>query len=87
MTVLIITLFVCTTLMISYYFFSKEISMKKELQYNKRIKLNNYYILQLNNINNLPLLGIGIDENSDFKFKEAVKKIKLPDDTKVRIYD
>ena len=35
----------------------------------------------------LRLEGIGNDGNSDFEFGQAVRKINLPNDTRVQIYD
>lgn len=87
MEILVVTLAVCMILGISYAFFNKDAKRRKMLECEKRALLRNCYIQEIKNIGPLELAGMGSDGNSDFEFKQAVKKINLPNDIRVQIYD
>lgn len=58
---------------------------------NKFKMINNYnaikYRTYIDGFDKLEVVGIGTDGNSDFEFRQAVKKISLPDDIRIQIYD
>lgn len=87
MEILGVTLVVCTILGISYVFFNNDIKRKKTVECEKNLLLRNFYKQEIRNIGTLQLVGTGSDGNSDFEFKQAVKKIKLPNDIRIQIYD
>lgn len=87
METLVVTLAVCTILGISYAFFSKDVKKKKAVKCEKNLLLRNFYKQEIKRVGTLQLEGTGSDGNSDFEFKQAVKKIKLPNDIRVQIYD
>ena len=87
MEILVVTLVVCTILGISYAFFSKDVKRKKAVEYEKNLLLRNFYKQEIKYMGELQLAGIGSDGNSDFEFKQAIKKISLPNDIRVQIYD
>lgn len=87
MEILVVTLVVCAVLGISYAFFSKDVKRKKAVECEKNLLLRNFYKQEIKRMGTLQLEGIGSDGNSDFEFKQAVKKINLPNDIRVQIYD
>lgn len=87
MEILGVTLVVCTILGISYVFFNNDIKRKKTVECEKNLLLRNFYKQEIKSIGTLQLVGTGSDGNSDFEFKQAVKKINLPNDIRIQIYD
>lgn len=87
MEILVVTLAVCAILGISYVFFSKDVKKRKVVECEKNLSLRNFYKQEIMRIETLRLEGIGNDGNSDFEFGQAVRKINLPNDTRVQIYD
>lgn len=87
MEILVVTLAVCMILSLSYVFFSKDAKRKKAVEYEKNLLLRDFYKQEIKHMEILQLEGIGNDENSDFEFKQAVKRINLPNDIRVQIYD
>lgn len=87
MEILGVTLVVCTILGISYIFLNKYTKRKKTVECEKSLLLRNFYKKEIKNISTLQLAGTGSDGNSDFEFKQAVKKINLPNDIRIQIYE
>lgn len=87
MEILIVTLFVCMVLIISYVSFDQKIKKQKREIDKKNVVIQNFYKQEINRIGKLRLEGTGNDGNSDFEFKQAVKKINLPNDIRVQLYD
>lgn len=82
-----ITLLVCMILIISYFLFGKEQQRKKKDEFEKYQLICDFYKQEIRNIKKLQLEGTGSDGNSDFEFIQAVKKINLPNNVRVQIYD
>lgn len=61
--------------------------MMKQRKKVNAIKENKVSIVYVNDFGNLKLVGTGNDFNSDFEFIQAVKKVELPDEVRVKIYD
>lgn len=61
----------------------KQYEKNKVVKNNKNIKYGTY----INSFEKLELMGINDDGNSDFAFIQAVKKIDLSDDIRIKIYD
>ena len=87
MEILIVTLFVCMVLIISYVSFDQKIKKQKIEIDKKNLVIHNFYKQEINRIGKLRLEGTGNDGNSDFEFQQAVKKINLPNDIRVQLYD
>ena len=87
MEILVVTLAVCMILILSYVLFSKDAKRKKAVEYEKNLLLRDFYKQEINHMEILQLEGIGNDGGSDFEFKQAVKRINLPNDIRVQIYD
>ena len=87
MEILAVTLIVFTILVVSYILFSRDAKEKKREEFEKNVLLRDFYKQAMEHVETLPLAGTGSDENSDFAFKQAVKKIRLSDDIRVQIYD
>lgn len=87
MEILSVASVVCTILGISYAFFNKDTKRKKRVECEKKLLLRNFYKQEIKSIETLQLAGTGSDGNSDFEFKQAVKKINLPNDIRIQIYD
>lgn len=87
MEILVITLLVCMILGISYAFFGIDIKRKKKAECEKKLLIRNFYQQEIECMGKLQLEGIGSDGNSDFEFNQAVKKINLPNNIRVQIYD
>lgn len=84
---IIVTLFVCAVLVLSYVIFrEKAKKQRKEIAINK-VLICDFYKQEMSRIKKLELAGIGNDGNSDFEFKQAVKEIKMSNNTRVRLYD
>ena len=88
---IIVTLFVCAVLVLSYVILDKKIKRQREKVNMKNILVRNFYKQEINRIKKLELAGLGNEmgnnEISEFEFKQAVKEIKMPNDTKVQLYD
>lgn len=56
----------------------------------KNILIRNSYKQEINRIKKLELAGLGNEmgnnEISEFEFKQAVKEIKMPNDTKIQLF-
>lgn len=87
MEILVVTLVVCMILGIAYAFFNKDAKGKKKVECEKNLLLRNFYKQEIKSIETLQLAGTGSDGNSDFEFNQAVKKINLPNNIRVQIYD
>ena len=87
MDVLIVSLMVIIILISSYVFFGKKIDEQKRLKLDQLKQLRTFYQLEMQRINHLTLEGIETDGNSDFEFKQAVKKINLPENIRIQLYD
>lgn len=87
MNIIIVTLFVCAILGISYIWFGKEQKRKKKDEYRKSMLVRAFYQQEMGCMQKIQLEGIGNDVNSDFEFIQAVQKINLPSDVRVQIYD
>lgn len=85
MIILFISFIVFTLLGIAYVVFKKQ-----KLTIDKRNKIisqkfQKYLELNINNISNLELAGVGEDGNSDYTFNQAVKEIILSNNIEVKI--
>lgn len=87
MEVVVVSLFTCIMLGISYVLFGKSVKVKKQKEAEERMRICCSFQQEIDNMEKLELVGIGSDENSDFKFIEAVRKIDLPEDVRVQLYD
>ena len=87
METMLVTLLVCLTLITAYWLFGKQQEWKKEGENEKKKMRSNFFRQEIDSINNIQLLGISNDGNSDFNFKQAVKKINLSDDIRIKIND
>lgn len=87
METLVVTLIVCMILSISYVFFDKKARKQKEEIDKSNMLILEFYNQEMDCMGKLELAGIGNDGNSDFEFKEAVKEINMPNNTKIQLYD
>lgn len=87
MDVLIVSLVVIIILSCSYVFFGKEIDKQKRLKSVQLKQFRDFYQIEMQRINHLKLEGVETDGNSDFEFKQAVNKIKLPQNVRIQLYD
>ncbi len=87
MTTLVVTVIVGLIMIIAYLFFSKEQKIIRQNELEKRNTVLNFFQKEINCMGNLEILGIGCDGNSDVEFIQAVKKITLPDNIRIQIYD
>lgn len=83
----IVTALVCMILTIFYVFFDKRVKKRKMNMDRKNQLVREYYRQDMERIKNLTLMGIDNDGNSDYEFKQAIKKIILPDDIGIKKYD
>lgn len=87
MITFLIVAFVCSVLLVAYFVFSRQ-RERENIEINKRF---DEYISCLQNnvksISKLSLAGIDEDANSDFQFSEAVKRIILSDDIRVKLHE
>lgn len=87
---IIVTLFVCTVLVLSYIILDKKAKKQKEEINLKNILVKNFYKQEINRIKKLELAGLGNEmgnnEISEFEFTQAVKEIKMPNDTKIQLF-
>ena len=72
---------------ISYVSLDQKIKKQKREIDKKNVVIQNFYKQEINRIGKLRLEGTGNDGNSDFEFQQAVKKINLPNDIRVQLYD
>lgn len=82
-----ITVSVSILLLVCYFIFrNRHNSM---LATKRKIDKRFYEHLEsnVNNIKELPLAGVTDDDNNDFEFSEAVKRIVLSDDVRVKVYE
>ena len=65
------------------------IIMMKQYEKESNTEINNIikYGTYIEGFAKLELAGTGNDGNSDFEFKQAVKKIDVPDDVRIKVYD
>lgn len=87
METVVISMLVCMILGISYVYFGKEQESKREQEIERGKLVRDFFRQEIMSIKKLELAGAGNDGNSDFEFIQAVKKIDVPDDIRVRIYD
>lgn len=87
METVIITGVVCLALAISYVFFGKEQKIKKYKRSEKARTISVFFEQEINRIGNLEVVGTGSDGNSDVEIVQAIRKIVLPDELRVQIYD
>lgn len=87
MKILVVTLIVCIILSISYVFFDKNARKQKEEIDKNNMLILEFYNQEMNCMGKLELAGIEDDGNNDFEFKEAVKEINMPNNTKIQLYD
>lgn len=83
----IIFLVVFMLLMIAYLWSKKLQRFKKKAEQNIRMSLCQFYETEISNISKIELLAMEDDNNTDFKFIDAVDKIQINDDVRVKIYD
>lgn len=50
----------------------------------KKNRLNLIYSLNINGENKIEIGGVGIDENGDFNVSQAIKKIEMSNDTRIK---
>lgn len=84
MEVLIVTFAECMILGVSYIIMRKR--QKKKSQ-KEKILLHDFFEKEINSIENWELAGVGNYMNSDNEFIHAVRKINLPSDVRIIIYD
>ncbi len=84
---IIVTLFVCVVLVLSYVIFDKKAKKQKKEIDKRKILICDFYKQEISRIKKLELAGTENDGNSDFEFKQAVKKINMSNDTRVQLYD
>lgn len=87
MEVIIVTLVVSMILGVSYIVMNKEQKEEKQKTQERRVRLNNFFEQEINSIEKLELVGVGNDANSDNEFICAVKKIDLPNEIRIKIYE
>lgn len=87
MIVIIVTLVVCFILFVSYLYFNKQAQDIKQIRVKSDLLRNSFYQKELESIKKLKLVNVGDDGNSDFEFKQAVEKIKMPHELRIQIYD
>lgn len=86
MTVFWVTLFVCLVWISAYIYFGKKEKQKRQKILDKNLMLRNFYQREVDNIK-LNLVGLGIDENSDYEFVQAVRNIIISEDLRIRVND
>lgn len=87
METLFVTVLVCAVTFGSYIIFKKKEDKERKTKIETSSRLCSYYQQKIDNIKELSLVGVESDGNSDFEFVDAVKKTKLQDHTRVKIYD
>ena len=87
MEVIIVTLAVCMILGVSYIVMSKEQKEKKKKALERKALLYSFFEQEIDSIKNLELVGVGNDANSDNEFIYAVRKINLPSEVRIKIYE
>lgn len=87
MEVIIVTLVVCMILGVSYIVMSKEQKEKRQKAQERKVLLYNFFEQEIDSIKNLELVGVGNDANSDNEFVNAVRKINLPSEVRIKIYE
>lgn len=87
MNIIIVTLLVFVILGGSYIWFGKEQKRKKKDEHKNNMLVRAFYQQEIGCMRKMQLEGIGNDGNSDFEFIQAVRKINLPSDVRVQIYD
>lgn len=85
MTVLFVTLFVCIVWLGAFLYFGEKAKQKRKSLDAKKAMLHNFYKNEIEKIK-LDLVGLGIDENRDYEFIQAVQKIAMPDGLKIQIH-
>lgn len=83
----IITLLVCLVLAISYVVFDKKQEIKEHEINEKYRAIYESFEKEIDKIEKLEIVGTGNDGNSDVEFIQAVKKISMPNNLRVQIYD
>lgn len=86
MTVFWVTLFVCLVWISAYIYFGKKEKKKRQKILDENLMLRNFYQREVDNIK-LNLVGLGIDENSDYEFVQAVRNIIISEDLRIRVND
>lgn len=86
MTVFYVSLFVCIVWFGSYIHFGKKKQHKKDHIRYQNLLLRSFYQQEIENMK-FDLVGLGIGENSDYEFIQAVHNVVMPDDLRVQIYD
>lgn len=86
MTVFLVTLFVCLVWISAYIYFGKREKQKRQKILDKNLMLRNFYQREVDNIK-LNLVGLGIDENSDYEFVQAVRNIIISENLRIRVND
>lgn len=86
MTVFYVSLFVCIVWFGSYIYFGKKGQHKKDHIRYQNLLLRSFYQQEMENMK-FDLVGLGIGENSDYEFIQAVRNVVMPDDLRVQIYD
>lgn len=86
MTVFLVTLFVCLVWISAYIYFGKKEKQKRQKILDKNLMLRNFYQREVDNIK-LNLVGLGIDENSDYEFVQAVRNIIISENLRIRVND
>ena len=87
MEILTVTLLVSMILFFSYVFFDRKAKIQKKEIAMKNILIGNFYKQDINCMGEIKLAGTGNDGNSDYEFKQAVKKINMSNNTRVQLYD
>ena len=87
METVIITVLVFIILSVSYAIFGINMNKKEKIEYEKNQMLCNFFQQEIKKIKSLQLEGVGDDGNSDFEFIRAVKKIKMPVNVRIQIYE
>jgi septation ring formation regulator EzrA len=87
MEILIVTLLVGIILFFSYVFFNRKAKRQKKEIDMKNTLIRDFYKQEINCMEELKLVGTGNDGNSDFEFKQAVKKINMSNNIRIQLYD
>lgn len=62
----------------------KEVVKKRK---DGRMKMQEYWKNEISQINELEVLGVNRDDNSDYPVADAIHKIKLPENARIKLND
>ena len=87
MTTIYVTIMVMVILSVSFVFFNKKENDNFQQKKRDYSKFKIFLEKEVDNIKSLSLAGVDDDGNTDYYFSEAVSRINLSEDIRVKIYE